>query len=117
MCSSDLEAVPRLRDVLADEIVGSVAVVAGHGAVTPFLPRREMLTHDVAVCARRWIVREVRRTLRVSERENSDPGRNAKGERGRNCRTLSGSHSGERTFVNRSLRGGLHTVESRNFQT
>ena len=68
------EAVQRLDGPLADEVRRGVAVVARRGgAVAPVQPAAVLLLHDVAVPARRRIVPEVRRALRVQEGVAPDP--------------------------------------------
>src|SRR5262245_37126153 len=53
-------------EILADEIVGSVAIVAGgDGVVAGFLPAVVVIAHDVAVDARCRIAAEVRKAFAV----------------------------------------------------
>ena len=64
------QAVFDLRGILADQIVGYVAVVAGrHGVMRALAPGVVLVAHDVAVHARRRIVREIARPLGIIERE------------------------------------------------
>jgi hypothetical protein len=62
------EAVPCFDGVLAGEIVGGVAIVAGgNGAVAAFKPAIILLVHYMAVSARGRIVAQVRISLPVPE--------------------------------------------------
>ena len=64
------EAVPRFGHVLADQIVRRMAIVANRDrAMARLRPRRIMFTHDVAIRARRRVVRHIRRTARIHERK------------------------------------------------
>ena len=64
-------------------VIGNVAVVAGGVSVVGrFLPTVELIAHDVAIDASRWVVREVARALSILKRErtkaNEEPEQHAK---------------------------------------
>lgn len=62
-----------LRDPLAHEMVGQVAIIAdGDVPMAGILPRIVVVLHDVAIGARQRIVAQVTRTLTVAEREHAD---------------------------------------------
>ncbi len=67
------EPVLRLRQVLRHEPGWRVAIVAdGDRAMAGALPGREMIAHDVAVGARRRVIRHVRPDLGVQKRVAAD---------------------------------------------
>ena len=67
------EPVVGFDPVLAEEVVGGVAIVAdGDGAVTGFKPGVVVILHDVAVGAGFWIVGKIRSPLGVNEGERTD---------------------------------------------
>src|SRR5579871_943224 len=87
------EAVICFDRVFPDEVVRSVAVVAGRGGVMArFKPGVVLCLHDVAVRAGRGIVGQVRVTLRVEERVGREPACNAEQECGRQADCEPASH-------------------------
>ena len=68
------ETVICFHPVFSEEIVGSMAIVAGgDGTMTGLNPGIEMILHDVAIGAGLGITGEVGATLGVNERERTNP--------------------------------------------
>lgn len=68
------KSIARFGRVLADELRGRVAIVAdGDVAMTGLQPGTVLLVHDMAICARRGIVRQVRVPLSVNKRVRPNP--------------------------------------------
>jgi hypothetical protein len=77
------EPVTRFHHVFANQIVGSMAIIAYRNrAVGRFTPRIQMIAHDVTVAARVRIVRQIRCAARVNESECTDPDRHPKQDHG-----------------------------------
>jgi len=72
------EPVVGLGRPFSDEVVGQMAIVAdGNTLMRRFLPRIEMILHDMAIGARLRVIAEVAGALSVTEREYAKAEQNA----------------------------------------
>ena len=63
------ESIQGFRVVLRDETRRSMTIIADcHLSMTAFQPAFELVSHHVAIGARRWIIRHVRRPASITER-------------------------------------------------
>lgn len=70
------EAVVGLRQILGDEAGGRMAVIADrHRAMSRLHPSTVVVLHDMAIGTGVWVIRQVRVTLRVNKRIESEPDR------------------------------------------
>ena len=80
------EAVVSFGDPLARKVMRQMAVVTGRNTLmTGLRPRIKMRLHNMAVCARSWIVGEVRGALAVTEGERSEPAEDTECDRDPHC--------------------------------
>jgi hypothetical protein len=78
-CDTVVEAVDALDQIFADDgVMWRVAVITtGEARVRGVLPRVELIAHDMTVITCGGVVREIRITLGLHEREKPEPSENA----------------------------------------